>query len=46
MEYISETVLGLWKQPHDLGVGELCVRAAIIYLVMILLLRNGEEALP
>ena len=43
MEYIAETILGLWKRPHDLGVGELCLRAAIVYLVMILFLRMAKK---
>jgi len=43
MESFSETILGLSKQPHDLGAGELCVRAIIVYLIMILFLRMAKK---
>jgi len=43
MESVSETILGLSKQPHDLGTGELCVRAIIVYLIMILFLRMAKK---
>lgn len=40
---IGETLLGLSKPSSALDVGQLCLRAAIVYLVMILFLRLAKK---
>ena len=43
LNQLAETVLGLSKQSSQLNVVELCVRAALVYLVMILFLRLAKK---
>ena len=40
---IGETLLGLSKPSSALDVGQLCLRAAIVYLVMILFMRLAKK---
>jgi len=40
---IGETLLGLSKPSSALDVGQLCLRAAIVYLIMILFLRMAKK---
>lgn len=39
----AETILGLSSQPHDLSVFQLCMRAGIVYIALLIFVRSGKK---
>ncbi|HZT26141.1 MAG TPA: YetF domain-containing protein [Pseudolabrys sp.] len=43
LHQFAETVLGLSKQSHQLLIWQICIRAVVVYLVMIAFVRFGKK---
>lgn len=39
----AETILGLSSQPYDLSVFQICMRAVVVYIALLVFVRSGKK---